>query len=54
MQPQHQMLLGGLAAATLSGLGAWVMQRKATCASRLEQSAFYDDAQVRRNTTGQC
>jgi hypothetical protein len=54
MQRRHQIVLGGLAAVTLAGLGAWVVQREMACANRLEQAAFYGDAQVRRNKAGQC
>lgn len=54
MQRHHLIVLGGLAAVTLAGLGAWVAQREAACASRLEQAAFYGDAQVRQDKAGQC
>lgn len=54
MQRNHLMVLGGLAAVTLAAVGAWVVQREAACANRLEQAAFYGDAQVRRNQVGQC
>jgi hypothetical protein len=54
MQRRHLTVLGGLAALTLAGLGVWVVQREAACASRLEQAALYGDAQVRRNKASQC
>jgi hypothetical protein len=54
MQRSHLMVLGGIAAATLTTVGAWIVQREATCANRLEQAAVYGDAQVRRNRAGQC
>lgn len=54
MQRNHLMVLGGLAAATLTTVGAWIVQREAACANRLEQAAFYGDAQVRRNRAGLC
>jgi type II secretory pathway pseudopilin PulG len=54
VQRQHLIVLGGLAAVTLAGLGGWVVQREAACANRLEQAAIYGDAQVRRNKAGQC
>ena len=54
MQRSHLMVLGGLAAVALAAVGAWVVQREAACANRLEQAAFYGDAQVRRDKAGQC